>query len=141
MGVRVRAACLAVALCGPAQAQYAPCPGPGIEYYAFRPPVVIPGQTTQVHLEVKPCGTAARLTLDTSLFLLNASVTDLRDDGAGGDQKGGDGIFTIRLDPAAIKAGVRPDINWLGPFLTCFYRRLVRGIRSRRSWMKWPALC
>lgn len=69
-------------------------------------PLVIPSSYTQpVRFEAAVAGTPTRVTLD----LAGGGTIDLHDDGANGDVKAADGIFSVTIPAATILQSVRAD--------------------------------
>ena len=69
-------------------------------------PLVIPSSYTQpVRFEAAVAGTPTRVTLD----LAGGGTIDLHDDGATGDVKAADGIFSVTIPAATILQSVRAD--------------------------------
>jgi hypothetical protein len=86
-------------------------------YQQLEPPVIVPGSTSTLLVQVLVSGSPTRVTFESALQL--GIEVDMKDDGTGGDRVAGDGIYTITLPTAPIFAAMRPDDvyrPWLGYF-------------------------
>jgi hypothetical protein len=78
-------------------------------YVKFTPPVVVPGQTTSVLIEVEVSGTPTQVTLQPGSGGVVTTAIPLKDDGTGGDRVAGDHIYSGQIPAATIVAGQRAD--------------------------------
>jgi hypothetical protein len=76
-------------------------------YLQLDPPVIVPGSTSTVLVQVLTSGSPNRVTFESALKL--GTEVEMRDDGIGGDRIAGDGVFTITLSTDPILAAMRPD--------------------------------
>src|SRR5215831_4611000 len=95
-------------LFGAAAAIAAPATAQTVRFLKFTPPVVVPGQTTPVLMEVETTGTPTQVALESGGGSLTATVA-LKDDGTGGDRVAGDRIYSCQLDAAPIVGAMRAD--------------------------------
>src|SRR5436853_3301116 len=77
---------------------------PQVRFFRFDPPVVRQGSTGIVRFEASVDGPPTRVALQ-----INGVETALRDDGAGGDTKAGDGIFTASFPAQTLIGGLTAD--------------------------------
>lgn len=100
-GVSLGAAALAVFMAGatPAAAQT-------VRFYSFDPLVVPSTRTAPVLLKAEIAGQPTRVTLD--LNIAARETLDLKDDGRDGDERAGDGVYTVRLAPADLVRAMQP---------------------------------
>lgn len=89
----------------------AAAPAQTLGYWAFKPWVLDAAQPPAQMLftaELSGSLTRAEFVLDPGQSGQGA-VLAMRDDGQGGDEKAGDGIYSVRLDTAPVLAALRPE--------------------------------
>jgi hypothetical protein len=88
-------------VCGAASSSFAQT----VPWHRFDP-LVIPSTFTQpVRLEAAVNGSASRVALELS----TGAFIEMRDDGTGGDSRGGDGVFTVSIPASTILSALRAD--------------------------------
>ena len=86
--------------CGTASSSYAQA----VAWHRFDP-LVLPSTSTQpVRLEASVTGSPSRVALE-----LAGGFVEMRDDGAGGDTRAGDGVFTVSIPAQTILSALRAD--------------------------------
>src|SRR5438067_943953 len=96
--------------------------GQSLNLLKMQPWAIVPGQTTNLSVQVQAVGGPSRVTFESALQ--PGVETDMKDDGTGGDAVAGDSVYTIVLAAQPIVNAMQPD-DVYRPFVG--YVRIYKG--------------